>query len=41
MSPRCWIAALIPETPRSGDADIATLGLIAGFVVMMVLNALG
>jgi ZIP family zinc transporter len=33
---------LIPETARSGSIDVATLGFIGGFTVMMVLdNALG
>ncbi len=36
------VEELIPETVRSGTADVATLGFIAGFAVMMVLdNALG
>ena len=36
------VEELIPETVRSGTADVATLGFIAGFTVMMVLdNALG
>ena len=33
---------LIPETVRSGTTDVATLGFIVGFTVMMTLdNALG
>jgi zinc transporter, ZIP family len=36
------VEELIPETVRSGTIDIATLGFIAGFTVMMTLdNALG
>jgi ZIP family zinc transporter len=36
------VEELIPETVRSGTPDVATLGFIAGFTVMMVLdNALG
>ena len=36
------VEELIPETARSGSVDIATLGFIGGFTVMMVLdNALG
>lgn len=36
------VEELIPETVRSGTTDIATLGFIAGFAVMMTLdNALG
>ena len=32
------VEELLPETTRSGTADVATLGFIAGFVVMMVLD---
>jgi ZIP family zinc transporter len=36
------VEELIPETVRSGSIDVATLGFIAGFTVMMSLdNALG
>jgi ZIP family zinc transporter len=36
------VEELLPETTRSGTADVATLGFIVGFVVMMALdNALG
>ena len=36
------VEELIPETVRRGSSDIATLGFIGGFAVMMVLdNALG
>jgi ZIP family zinc transporter len=36
------VEELIPETVRSGTIDIASLGFIAGFTVMMTLdNALG
>jgi len=36
------VEELIPETVRSGAVDVATLGFILGFVVMMSLdNALG
>jgi ZIP family zinc transporter len=36
------VEELIPETVRSGTIDIATLGFLTGFIVMMVLdNALG
>jgi ZIP family zinc transporter len=33
------VEALIPETVRSGSSDIATLGFLAGFTVMMSLDA--
>jgi ZIP family zinc transporter len=36
------VEELLPETVRSGTADVATLGFIVGFAVMMALdNALG
>jgi ZIP family zinc transporter len=36
------VEELIPETVRSGTTDVATLGFVAGFTVMMSLdNALG
>jgi len=36
------VEELLPETTRSGAVDVATLGFIGGFVVMMALdNALG
>jgi ZIP family zinc transporter len=36
------VEELIPETVRSGTTDVATLGFIGGFAVMMVLdNVLG
>ncbi len=36
------VEELIPETERSGNIDIATIGFIAGFTLMMALdNALG
>lgn len=36
------VEELIPETVRSGNADVATLGFIGGFAVMMALdNGLG
>jgi ZIP family zinc transporter len=36
------VEELIPETVRSGTVDIASLGFIAGFTIMMTLdNALG
>jgi ZIP family zinc transporter len=36
------VEELIPETVRSGTIDVATLGFLAGFAVMMALdNALG
>jgi ZIP family zinc transporter len=36
------VEELIPETVRSGSADVATIGFIVGFTVMMSLdNALG
>ena len=36
------VEELIPETVRSGSIDIATLGFLGGFIVMMALdNALG
>jgi zinc transporter, ZIP family len=36
------VEELIPETVRSGTPDVATIGFIVGFTVMMVLdNALG
>ena len=36
------VEELIPETERSGNIDVATIGFIAGFTLMMALdNALG
>jgi ZIP family zinc transporter len=36
------VEGLIPETVRSGTVDVATIGFIVGFTVMMSLdNALG
>jgi ZIP family zinc transporter len=36
------VEELLPETVRSGAIDVATLGFLLGFTVMMVLdNALG
>jgi ZIP family zinc transporter len=36
------VEELIPETTRSGAIDVATLGFLGGFIVMMALdNALG
>jgi len=36
------VEEVIPESQRGGNTDIATIGLIAGFIVMMVLDvALG
>jgi len=36
------VEELIPETVRSGSVDIATIGFLGGFTVMMALdNALG
>jgi ZIP family zinc transporter len=36
------VEELLPETVRSGNIDVATLGFLAGFAVMMALdNALG
>lgn len=36
------VEELIPETVRSGTSDVATLGFVAGFAIMMALdNALG
>jgi ZIP family zinc transporter len=36
------VEELLPETVRSGTPDLATLGFILGFAVMMTLdNALG
>jgi ZIP family zinc transporter len=36
------VEELLPETVRSGTADVATLGFIVGFAVMMALdNGLG
>jgi ZIP family zinc transporter len=32
------VEELIPETERSGNIDIATIGFIAGFAVMMALD---
>ena len=32
------VEELIPETERSGNVDIAAIGFIAGFVVMMALD---
>jgi ZIP family zinc transporter len=36
------VEEVIPESQRGGNTDLATMGLIAGFIVMMVLDvALG
>lgn len=36
------VEELIPETVRAGNIDIATIGFIGGFTLMMALdNALG
>lgn len=36
------VEELIPETVRSGTIDVATLGFVGGFAVMMALdNAFG
>jgi ZIP family zinc transporter len=32
------VEELIPETVRSGTADIATIGFLVGFTVMMALD---
>jgi len=32
------VEEVIPEAQRSGHADAATLGVIGGFIVMMVLD---
>jgi ZIP family zinc transporter len=32
------VEELIPETVRSGTADIATIGFLVGFTVMMTLD---
>lgn len=32
------VEELIPETTRSGTVDVATLGFIGGFAVMMALD---
>ena len=32
------VEELIPESQRGGNTDLATLGAMAGFVVMMVLD---
>ncbi len=33
------VEEMIPETTRSGSSDVATLGFIAGFTVMMVMDS--
>lgn len=36
------VEELLPETTRSGNVDVATIGFVAGFTIMMALdNALG
>lgn len=35
------VEELLPETTRSGNVDVATLGFIGGFALMMVLDQLG
>jgi ZIP family zinc transporter len=36
------IEELVPESQRSGNTDLATMGTLAGFTVMMILDvALG
>jgi ZIP family zinc transporter len=32
------VEEVVPEWQRSGNADLATMGAMAGFAVMMVLN---
>jgi zinc transporter, ZIP family len=32
------VEELLPETERSGNTDVATLGFIGGFTLMMVLD---
>jgi ZIP family zinc transporter len=32
------VEELVPETVRSGNTDVATLGFIGGFALMMVLD---
>ncbi|MDD5153737.1 MAG: ZIP family metal transporter [Desulfovibrionales bacterium] len=32
------VEELVPESQRSGNTDLATMGLLAGFAVMMVLD---
>jgi len=32
------VEELIPETERSGNVDVATIGFIVGFAVMMALD---
>ena len=32
------IEEVVPETQRAGNADIATLGFIGGFIIMMTLD---
>ena len=34
------VEELLPETTRSGNVDIATLGFIVGFALMMALDQL-
>ena len=34
------IEEVVPETQQSGNTDIATLGFVIGFVVMMSLDVL-
>jgi zinc transporter, ZIP family len=34
------VEELIPETVRGGDTDVATLGFVVGFAVMMALDNL-
>ena len=35
------VEELLPETTRSGNVDVATIGFVAGFAVMMALDQLG
>jgi ZIP family zinc transporter len=35
------VEELLPETTRSGNVDVATVGFVAGFAVMMSLDQLG
>lgn len=35
------VEELLPETTRSGNADVATVGFVVGFAVMMALDQLG
>jgi ZIP family zinc transporter len=35
------VEELLPETTRSGNVDVATVGFVVGFALMMALDQIG